>query len=247
MSTHCFTCGGYGFDDRECPECHKVKGSIDLFDKDDRTIENFVKKAEFISVPQEYIGIQWHKDYILADCKHLEKDLLFLRFLQQLEKMHKIFGDGRIPGRSVFICASQGMSKQTFAYSCMQLAMSNGFTVAPLLDTLELKRLIVVSAENPKYKFCGKVNFDKYIASDVLFVTVSKTSYAKEAYMVINDLLDKRARKGLPTFVISRYTLQEMSEFDSRKEFTQLMNPRFNKENSLKFPTVLSYFENYNT
>lgn len=240
---HCFTCGGYGIEGKECPECGTIKGFLNVFNKSERAIKHFVNRAEFICIPKEYIGIQWHKDYLQADCKHLEKDLAFQRFLNQLEKVHSIFANGTIPGRSVFICASQGMSKQTFAYSCMQLALSNNFKVAPLLDTLELKRLLVVSAENPRYKYCGRVDLDSYITSDVLFVTVTKSSYCKEAYLVLQDLMDKRTRKGLPTFVISRYSLQEISEYDDRREFIHLMDSRFNKENALKFPTVLSYFE----
>lgn len=243
MIKHCYTCGGYGFEDKECPECHKQKGNIDLFNKEDRDIKGFVKRADFIGIPQEYIGIQWHKDILLADCKDIQDDLHFQRFTTQLEKIHNIFGDGRIPGRSVIICAGQGMSKQTFAFSCMQLALNSGFRVAPLLDTVELKRLIVVSAENPRYRYCNKITIDNYLSSDVLFVTVSKSSYSKEAYMILTDLMDKRTRKGLPTFIISRYSLKEISEFDSRGEFQDLLNSRYNNQNPLKYPTVLSYFK----
>ncbi|WP_304427984.1 hypothetical protein [uncultured Clostridium sp.] len=244
-SKHCFTCGGYGFRDKECPECNKIAGNLDVFNNDERAIQYFVNKTDFLEIPKQYTGIQWHKDYIKSDCKHLEKDVAFQRFITQIEKFHNIFGEGRIPGRSVLICGSQGMSKQTLAYSCMQLAIQYGFKVAPLLDTTELKRLLIISTENPRYKYCGKIDVDNYITSDVLFVTVAKSSHCKEAYLVLQDIMDKRTRKGLPTFVISRYSLQEMSEFDDKKEFVHLLDARYNKENALKFPTVLSYFENY--
>ena len=62
-----------------------------------------------------------------------------------------------------------------FAYSCMQHAVSNGFSVGPILDTVELKRVLTLAGDNPQYKLNGTLNYEDYVMADVLFVIVPET------------------------------------------------------------------------
>lgn len=71
----------------------------------------------------------------------------YIKYLDQLEKINNIFVEKLLPQKSAFIIAPAGYSKMTFAYSCMQRALDAGFSVAPLLDTVELKRVLVLASE----------------------------------------------------------------------------------------------------
>lgn len=91
--------------------------------------------------------------------------------MDQLEKINNIFVEKLLPQKSAFIIAPAGYSKMTFAYSCMQRALDAGFSVAPLLDTVELKRVLVLASENVHYKIDGRISYDDYIMADICFVT----------------------------------------------------------------------------
>ena len=239
MNKHCFTCGGHGFTDKACPECGRQPHSFNL-EFDSVKAEKVVSAASSICVPTAYQGIVWSIDRLKNTHQEQLNDKLFERYCSQLDKIHTIFSTGVIPNKSAIIVAPAQHSKMTWAYSCMQFALLNGLKVAPLLDTLEVKRLIVLAAERPKQIYLG-ISFEDYINSDVVFITVTKTSYREEAYMVIEDVLDKRARRGLPTFFISRYSLATMSKRDYSGSF-ELIQDFNNTENSLKYPSIIQYW-----
>lgn len=235
----CFTCGNAGFPDKECPMCGRraTLSSMNLDFREDTPV--LLEKLDRFGIPGKYHGIMWDAEILLHSFPDKENDYAFQHYVQQLNKIHQLFVDGTISPKSAIIIAPAGYSKMTFAYSCMQLALDKGLTVAPFLDTLELKRLLVLAGENPRYKLNGKVDYDSYIMSDVLFVTVTKLGARQSSYEVIEELLDRRARKGLGTFVLSRFSLTEMSRRDESGEFEALTTAR--SEDSFKYPAVIRY------
>jgi hypothetical protein len=248
MSDYCFECGGNGFPDRNCPSCHKpalnkVKNIEDIEDKD-----AFIKSVSAISVPEKYIGIFWNSTEL--EKSHVEllgeqfgiegrgNDWQFVRFIDNLKRVNDAFSDKKLPSKSAIIVAPAGFSKMVFAYSCMQKALSNGFTVAPLLNTIELKRLIVLAAENPRYKLNNCIDFDEYIMSDVCFITVTKMHQREWAYEVIQEIMDIRSRKGLSTFVMSRFDINEISYRDRSNSFDIIKRKG---TDSYKYPAIIRY------
>ena len=210
----CFTCGGEGFPDKVCPECGKEPA---------RAVETtpvYLGNGT-IDIPPQYRGVYWNSEHLEMDFRKKvpEKfgmsgatDYGFVQYVRQLDKIHGIFQEGKIPQKSAIIIAPAGYSKMTFAYSCMQMASNAGFSVAPMLDTLELKRLLILAADNVKYKLFDKLSYDDYIMSDVVFVTVSKTYARYDAFTIIQELLDKRGRRGLASFIISRWDLKDLTK-----------------------------------
>ncbi len=245
---HCFTCGGKGFSDRICPECKRepVQESINL-DKAENVGE-FVKKINNTMIPSKYHGVFWRKETLeLDNAAKLSKyngidydDRLFIRYTDQLEKINAIFADNRIPHKSAIIIAPAGYSKITFAYSCMQRALNAGFTVAPLLDTGEVKRALILASENTRYKINGYLSYDDYIMADVMFVTVTKLYTHNEAYQIIQELIDRRSRKGLSTFILSRFSLAEMSKADRNQSFEAIKKE---STDEFKYPAIIQYRE----
>lgn len=239
--TKCFTCGGdydTRYIDTPCPECGKMYGVVALEEK--KVDKEFITQAESLNIPNEYIGVKWSKDLLLKEKSKEASNRNFIRFTDQLEKVVRLFEVGRIPAKSALVIAPSGYSKVTWAYTCMQLALEHGFTVAPILDTIELKRLLILASENPRYKLYGTVDYDKYIMSDICFVTVTKTDYCMDAWRVILEIIDRRSRKGLPTFIISRFDLETLSKRDYDGHFKSFVDYNGN-QNSLKYPVIIQY------
>ena len=234
----CYACGNLGFPDKKCPLCGREPTRKSMnFEFQDNT--DFVKKIDYFGVPDMYRGIIWDGEILRHDKPELENDFVFDRFVKQLEKINAVFDSGLLTSKSAIIIAPAGFSKMTFAYSCMQRALAKGFTVAPLLDTVELKRLIFLAAENPKYTLYRKIEYDEYITSDVCFVTVTKSQQKAWAYETIQEILDLRARKGLGTFIITRYDLDEISQQDKSNSFDALAS--IDAHDDFKYPAIVRY------
>ena len=229
----CLRCGGEGLPGG-CPKCgldsEKITASTDIEKSE------IVKKARWSMVPQEYIGTVWSKQMLIDNHPEFSTNLNFTNYANLLDKLHSRFVSGLVPQVSAYICAKGKMSKLTWAYSCMQFAIKTGLTVAPLLDTIELKRLMTLAGDNPDFKLYGRVRYDSYVTSDVCFITVTKLEKFREAFAVINELIARRSRLGLPTFVISRYSLKQISEDCSDRDIDSILDAT--SRNGKKFPIV---------
>lgn len=239
----CSTCGGEydkRYVDKPCPECGKQYGGNAATNLDDVDQNKFTSALEVLEIPKEYQKVKWSKARLLKDNKNKMSDQSFMRFVDQLDKCHAIFDQGQIPRTSAIVIAPPKMSKLTWAYSCMQLALANHHSVTWLLDTQELKRLVVLAGDKPHYKLYNKITYDDYIMSDVCFITVTKTYARYEAYQVIMELLDRRARKGLPTFFISRFDLKQLSKNDYDNTFESIKDLEGNN-NNYKYPAIVQW------
>ena len=245
--------------DKVCPECgHAPAGSdsklsqMSSFSQVKANTETtLVEEGSAEIVQPAYKGIFWNRRILENDNteKLPEKfdiagrynDRLFVRFLDQLTKIDGIFKEGGIPNKSVYIIAPPGYSKTVFAYSCMQHALANGYSVAPLIDTIELQRLLVLASEKLDLKLYGRVSYDDFMSSDVVFVTVTHTYYRYDAYSVLDELINRRARLGLATFVLSRYSLKTLYKWDKLGSLDSLKNS--SSKDGRKYPSVVAYVE----
>lgn len=235
----CFLCGNLGFPDKACPSCGREPTQKSMNFEFNESNDSFVDKIDSFGVPAMYRGVIWNSDILRHDKPELSNDFVFDRFVKSLEKVNALFDKGILTNKSAIIIAPAGFSKMIFAYSCMQRAINKGFSVAPLLDTVELKRLIFLASENPKFKLYKKIDFDSYVMSDVCFVTVTKSQQKSWAYEIIQELLDLRARKGLGTFVLSRYELSEISQQDKSNSFDALAS--IDVHDDFKYPAIIRY------
>lgn len=234
----CSVCGDYGLPDG-CPDCGKTDSpSIEL--KEFKKPEKFITRCEFNLIPHEYIGIKWDKNYLIADHEDLVNNIGFQRFIDQCSKFHQVFENGQIVNMSFYFYAPPGFGKDVLAFSCMQFAQKVGRKVAPFLDTTDVKRLLILGAENPTYKVLGRIDYDSYLSSEVLFVTVTKTTYLKEAYMTLVELLSKRSRLGLPTYILSEYSVEDLTKDSVGYSKLKFMNDSLNV-NELKYPAIAGF------
>lgn len=190
-------------------------------------------------IPKEYKDIVWDKDLLIATHPTKSGNEDFNIYCNQLTKIQSIFSNGELPQQSAIIIAERGMAKLTLAYICMRYALENGFTVCPILDNTQIKRIKSLSSDNPKsYALYKQPTVEEIQYSDVLFITVDKDNYGS-ALRTIESVIDERARVSLPTFVITRFNLAMMSQFEKRDSYVSLQEPtrRFNNK---KYPSIIT-------
>lgn len=226
--TICHTCGGLG---REggCPKCGlSPRTSVAL-------------KTMHLGVPADiipivYQGNLWTKP---EDTKGLP--LKFQEFDNSLDKVLKLFFDGRVPSFSMFIGAPEKYGKHSFAFSCMQTALVQGVTVAPLFSTSDWRRLYRVSQMNPLYKLYDRYTWDNLISKDVVFMTVDHSEDRYDVIGLLKDIYDSRARFNKPTFVISDFKLNDLVAQWGSKSYNVIYNPD-PKRDCLRYPVILHRF-----
>lgn len=236
---YCFVCGNSGFYDRDCPSCGREakNRSLNLDFRDNAN--DYVTESGMQVIPDHYKGVIWSGEVLKSTKTDLENDYNFKSFVDGMEAINSVFARGLLSRQSAIIIAPAGFSKMIFAYSCMQRAVDNGFTVAPLLDTVEIKRVLTLAGDNPSYRVSKTINYDEYIMSDVLFATVTKLAAREWAFETIQELIDRRARKGLSTFIVSRYDLSEISRKDYSNQFA--VTATAVSDDGCKYPAVIRY------
>lgn len=232
----CYNCGDEGLPGG-CPVCGKDSKKLNVPQKKK---ERFIKNASFKQIPNEYIGVVWSEQILRDNHPDLSNNGYFDNYCKILTRLHDSFLEGRIPASSVFISAPSKFSKNIFAYSCMQQSLNHGIEVSPFIDTVELKRLLTLCGDRPDWKLYGYIDYEKYITSPVCFCTVSKLDAHREAYTVISELMARRTRLGLPTFIISKFSLAEISRNCIDPNYSGMVD-ELGSENALKFPTIIEY------
>ena len=89
------------------------------------------------------------------------------------------------------------------------------------------------------FKLYGWIDYDKYITSDVLFLSVTKTDYFSDSLTIILEILSRRSRMGLPTYILSKFTLKEISQNCIDKDYMQLVDSSSAYSNDLKYPVII--------
>lgn len=196
-----------------CPSCGK---SISL---ERPAVEVPEETLQDLSIPEYYFKNRWSKQILLDSHKDIEASSALEHYAENLSRIHSIFCRGQIPNKSFIVIAQQGMSKMTWAYSCMQEALSHGFSVVPILDNTQYKRLSIISSDRMSSKIAKQsYSIEDYNTADVCFLTVDPDNF-QGSYRTIESLLSKRARLGKQTFILSRFSLTQMALLDYTNSF----------------------------
>lgn len=237
---YCYLCGGKGFDDKVCPSCgHEMRKKAIDFTKIDT--ESFVQETKALNIPEQYNGVTWEGEILRHFKTEDQNNSAFDKYISQLDKIHSMFVAGTMPKKSAIIISPAGYSKRVFAYSCMQRALLHGWKVAQIIDTMDLKRLLVLSADKPGYKLFGNIDYDEYIMSDICFIEVTRLPQHAYAAPVIQEVLDKRGRLGKSTFILSDFSLDELSKYDSSRSFSAIKNQGI--VDNYKYPAIIPFFK----
>lgn len=233
MTQFCYTCGGKGLDGG-CPECGKSiveKTKIFYSPVSNETIK-------YGAIPEQYANKNWNRDALLKARGLVIDTQGVKRYIEQLEKIISIFERGEIPKQSAVIVADRGWGKRIFAYQCMKFAAEHGYKIAPILDHTEINYISLKSATSPDSKYLfNTIPVENLLFADILFITVDIANY-KQALTVIESFMDKRARFGKPTFILSRMSLPQLAQY-GHTDHTSWMDHTRNVDN-LRYPVVIN-------
>lgn len=237
----CYKCGGKGTLGG-CPVCNKEKEKETIEFTENTDVEKVIKRARFLMIPENYLGLEWSKDTIQSVKSIFKSNAYANAFFNSLEKIHNSYKNGMLYSKSVYLYSPPNSSKDIFVYSCMQFASKNGYSVAPYLDTVDAKRLVHLSAINPSYKLYNRYNYDHYINSDVMFLKVPSNEFLEYSYDTLKFIVEKRARIGLCTIMISNHSLEEISTYsmDKRQASKWSEVPELNIDEK-KYPVVAGF------
>ena len=223
-SDFCYTCRGNGLEDRACPECGKHADDILAVKvKDINEIE--VGKENMDKIPDFYRGKVWSAKELKQSYREKDEELDFMQYIKILNRIHTSFSKGLVPDYSAIIISPKRMSKTILAYSCMQYAMVHGKTVAPLYDMLQVSQLI-------------KTGDMKDILADVMFVVVQQGYTRTSAWQTILELLDIRSRANKATFILSEFSIYNISLTDKEKRFMKIIDKTCSGDPK-KYPRLL--------
>lgn len=223
----CHMCNNEG-KDGGCPRCGRTPRSANMTKVSAMDVPTDI-------IPVVYQGQVWERPSV---------ENLPLRIKQYddaLEQVYNKFLQGIIPGFSLFLGAPPKSDKTKFAYCCMQTALAQQFSVAPLLSTSDWRRLQKVSQMNPFYKLYGKYKWDELIARDVLFMFVDHSDERFDEIPLMKSVLDTRAAFGMSTFIISDYKLNDLVPRYDQEAYSAIYNPADGRDYQ-RYPVVLHRF-----
>lgn len=224
----CHTCGGLG-KEGGCPKCG-------LTPRSSVAVKTMRLDVPVDIIPVAYQGKLW---------EHVTEEgapLVYKDFDAKLGKISSEFLAGRVPKFSMFIGAPAKYGKHAFAYSCMQTALVQSFSVAPLFTTSDWRRLYRVSQMNPFYKLYDKYKWDDLISRDVVFLSVDHSDDRYDVIGLLKDILDTRATFSRPTFIISDYKLTELVPQWEQQSYNSIYNPDPARD-YMRYPVIIHRFE----
>ncbi len=227
QSVRCHLCNSEGMEGG-CPRCGRTPRSVNA-------VKMLNLEVPTDLIPQPYQGCVWEKPDVEGT------PLRFQKFDQDLEKVYNYFLSGRIPAFSMFIAAPPKSDKNKFAYCCMQTALAQRFSVAPLLSTSDWRRLQKISQMNPFYKLYNKYQWDGLISLDVVFMFVDHSDERFDEIPLLKSVLDARAAFGLSTFIISDYKLTDLVPRYDKESYSAIYNVS-DKRDYLRYPVVIHRF-----
>ena len=201
-----------------CPKCGK---HLNLKGNNEIKVTN--KEINKLCIPKNYVNSKWNSLILKQDYNDYSEDSKFKNYVQQLDACINIFKKGELPKISALISSPIGYGKTTWAYNCMIEAMRHNYTVAPLIATTQMRRMMITASERPDwYNSYSDYSYMEYLTADTLFVYIP-TEYAF-AYETIVDLVNTRSRLEKPTFFLSNYTIRELISHDKKSMLLKLLN-----------------------
>lgn len=234
----CTTCGNEG-KEGGCPKCGKeVKPLYD--GKSEEVVAKTIGFLEnVIKVPEEYLGNRFTKQVLLDDNRsNMNEDLR--TYADNLERYLEIFKNGGLPKRSTMVMSPTGYAKKVLAYSCIEIANDNRFSVSPLLSTIDIAFIMRQAADfNPNFKFNGVGYMDLYYL-DFMVVQVAHTDFKYDSYKILQELLNMRSRMNKTTLILSDFGLNIISDWDDQQNFVRLFQAGY-MDNKKLYPSIIEY------
>lgn len=222
----CPSCGGKPMKGESCTTCGKGNLSEDITNIDEMS-EQVVQE---LFIPEKYLKEKFNSSVLKSSHEDLQDNQSFNKYTRLLDSILDRINRGVLEKSSLYISAPSGFGKETFAYTAIQLAKSRGLTVFPYLDLMEANRLMEayeqmdmkesLKRRKEKFPIIEDIKFtdlDMY-RSDLCILKVPHSNVSMTNYQIMLKIIDRRARRGLPTITLSRYNFNFFTMLDTQKE-----------------------------
>jgi len=160
-----------------------------------------------LTIPAQYKGIVFNKN-LIANYNNSAYEF----FVSTLEEVYSEIIANKLIKTSLFIYAEPNNGKSSWVYACMQECLRAGMSTYNYKDTSEISKLLYISEE------------EQLISSvDYLFCKVKVAGVTKQDLDTICILLDKRAREGKPTIIVSRFSKTNLLSVDPHSYLRDLL------------------------
>lgn len=222
-----------------CPKCGKQMDKIVVTSMQaaDGIVTDEVTLA---NIPDYYRGRVWDKNELIQAHKELDGKNQFNTYVAQLDKIQKMFMEGKIPTSSIILIAPRKFSKQIWANSCIQFGMQTGHKMLPVMSSNLIKITMANMFDRPGSQVLKSVGYtiDDIITADCLFVNIDTGWQHMNAYSLIDELMCMRANFDRPTIFLSRFDIEELTKGDYNGTFKSAIDAGADV-NRLRYPAII--------
>ncbi|MER2114279.1 MAG: hypothetical protein ABS904_00820 [Solibacillus isronensis] len=228
----CPSCGGRPIGKKVCEICGAGKSieKIDYFRLENEGV------LEKLYIPEDFTRDTYDKNVLLQAKEHLKDNPSFVGFLEKLDRLMTFVGRGGKLESSLFISAPSGFGKEHFVYTLLCIALEKGMTVFPYIDLAEAESLITsYESGSPKDDIRQAIQFTdlEMYEADLCILKVQHSNNG-HAYKTALNIIDKRARRGKSTVIVSRYNIRYFAMLDNFKEIEGIIDPNSKRPKNLK-------------
>lgn len=204
-----------------CPSCGKEKPLIE----NEKVKSINLSKLSNLGISKHFHESRWNQSILFNDRSDYYGNEKFIDYCNKLTDCYNILKDGKMIRMSALVSAPPAFGKTTWANSCILEAYENGFKVAPIIDTSQLRRMITINSEKPKApnNYMG-YTYSDYIESDLMFLLVTRGPEYVFAYETICNVLDLRSRMSKPTIILSDRSIRELCIYDKNLYLKTLLH-----------------------
>ena len=190
---------------RYCPLCGDTGIDIDNKVCSCRLdVREMFETVSCLDVPEQYRGVTFSKFLLPNDLPDNISNFM--------ENMHTSMLTGDWKMHNVVIATPTGYGKSILAYSCLESLCRLKMETFPVMDVLELKR-VMTDLDLGRKQLYEIENPDRLFTVPVLFTKVPHIR-GKEVFGVMSLLLDRRVRRGLSTIFLYDGSWQDLTAYD---------------------------------
>lgn len=195
-----------------CPKCGNTGVLIDGTPCDCRLhLSDLYKGVECLEIPEAYRGLQFDASYL---------PLTLPGYRNFMDNTYNLLTSLRWKCKNAVICSPPQTGKTIMAYSVIQELFKREITVFPLMDILEVRK-VMMDLEYNKPQSMGIENPMRLYTAPYLFVVMPPlTNY--DTYDAAAMLIARRTRRGNSTILLYEGTWNQLVANDSKKSLKSM-------------------------
>ena len=187
-----------------CPHCSGVLSELTSAKKEENTQE--VDLLEKLCIPNNYRDATFNPDTFFGNqSRRTFASSTFAPFLEKLVSVEDAIKRSRVLSESCYFYCGVPDAENMFAYVyyILRLALKHGLSAVPFASLMDLHEVRRMTPETSK--LYTNLTWYDYTTADVCFLC-STAKASDSEFILLADLLQERARRGLSTYVVGYWT-----------------------------------------